>query len=114
MISPEDFAGEVESYLAEHYSRAKRRERKQFVWGEGSDEVRVFQEPDPELEAEALPAIRAWRGGLWEAGLGWITGPTEYGGRGLTGAHQRAFEQVVRGFEVPGDGALTIYIKDRK
>lgn len=110
MISLEEFADEVETYLAEHYPRARRTERKQFVWGEGSDEVRVFQEPDPELEAEALPAIRAWRDGLWKAGLGWITGPTEYGGRGLSSGHQRVFERVVRGFEVPGDGALTISI----
>jgi len=106
-ISLEEFTAEAEAYLAEHYPRARRAERR-FVWGEGSDEVRVFQEPDPEREADALPAIRAWRRGLWEAGFGWITGPTEYGGRGLPGSHQRAFERVVRGFEVPGDGSLTV------
>jgi len=106
-ISLEEFTAEAEAYLAEHYPRARRAERR-FVWGEGSDEVRVFQEPDPEWEADALPAIRAWRRGLWEAGFGWITGPTEYGGRGLPGVYQRAFERVVRGFEVPGDGSLTV------
>jgi alkylation response protein AidB-like acyl-CoA dehydrogenase len=107
--SVKELAAEAEQYLAEHYPRASQdEERKRFAWGEGSDEVRVFQEPDPEEEAEALPAIRAWRKGLWEAGLGWLTGPTEYGGRGLSPAHQRAFEQVVRRFEVPGDSSLTI------
>ncbi|WP_028934847.1 acyl-CoA dehydrogenase family protein [Pseudonocardia spinosispora] len=108
MISLEDFAAEVEEYLSAHYSKARRTQSKKFVWGEGSDEVRVFQEPDPEKEADALPAIRDWRAGLWEAGLAWITGPTEYGGRGLSGAHQRVFEKIVRGYDVPGDGALTI------
>lgn len=107
-ISLEDFTAEAESYLAQHYPRARRGAEQRFVWGEGSDEVRVFQEPDPEVEADALPAIRAWRAGLWEAGLGWITGPTEYGGRGLPSAYQRAFERVSRGFEVPGDGSLTV------
>ncbi|HTF45822.1 MAG TPA: acyl-CoA dehydrogenase family protein [Pseudonocardia sp.] len=106
-ISLDDFGAEVEAYLAAHYQEARRAERR-FVWGEGSDEVRVFQEPEPEREADALPAIRAWRAGLSAAGLGWITGPTEYGGRGLPGAYQRVFERVARGFEVPGDGALTI------
>jgi alkylation response protein AidB-like acyl-CoA dehydrogenase len=107
-ISVEDLAAEAEAYLSAHYPKASRGERKRFVWGEGSDEVRVFQEPDPETEEDALPAIRAWRRGLWDAGLGWLTGPVEYGGRGLSGAHQRAFEAVVRRYEVPGDASLTI------
>ncbi len=105
----EEFTTEVREYLSANYPKARRADKREdFVWGEGSDEVRVFQEPDPELEADALPAIRAWRAGLWKAGLGWITGPTELGGRGLSAKHQRVFEQVVRGYEVPGDSALTI------
>lgn len=106
--STAEFAEEVEKYLSAHYSLKKKEAKQQFVWGEGSDEVRVFQEPDPEAEEDALPAIRAWRKGLWDAGLGWITGPTEFGGRGLSGAHQRTFEQIARRYDVPGDSALTI------
>jgi alkylation response protein AidB-like acyl-CoA dehydrogenase len=104
----EEFADEVEAYLAEHYDRRVKQEKQRFVWGEGSDEVRVFQEPDPDAEAGALPAIRSWRKGLWDAGLGWITGPTEFGGRGLGAAYQRTFERVSRTFDVPGDSSLTI------
>ncbi len=104
----EEFATEVEEYLSARYSRKKREAKQAFVWGEGSDEVRVFQEPDPDAEEDAMPAIRAWRRGLWEAGLGWITGPTELGGRGLSPAHQRTFERIVRGYDVPGDSSLTI------
>ncbi|GAA5152770.1 acyl-CoA dehydrogenase family protein [Pseudonocardia eucalypti] len=108
-MTVEELAAEAERYLAAHYPKAAGDERsKRFVWGEGDDEVRVFQEPDPETEADAMPAIRAWRRGLWEAGLGWITGPPEYGGRGLSGAHQWAFERVVRRYQVPGDSSLTI------
>lgn len=103
----EEFVSEVDTYLAAHYP-ARRPGKQQFVWGEGSDQVRVFQEPDPDQEADALPAIRAWRAGLWQAGLGWITGPPEYGGRGLPGAYQRAFEQVLRKYDAPGDSSLTI------
>jgi alkylation response protein AidB-like acyl-CoA dehydrogenase len=103
-----EFVAEVEAYLGEHYPKVHRTEKQRFVWGEGSDEVRVFREPDPEEEADAMPAIRAWRSGLWEAGLGWITGPTEYGGRGLPNTYQRAFERAVRNYEVPGDSSLTI------
>jgi alkylation response protein AidB-like acyl-CoA dehydrogenase len=100
------FVSEARRFLGDHYPPARRREA--FAWGHGSDEVRVFQEPDPVDEAEMLPRIRAWRATLWEAGYGWIAGPTEYGGAGLPTAYQRAFEQLTRTFDVPGDSSLTI------
>ena len=104
----QEFAEEVEQYLSANYSRKKKEAKQQFVWGEGSDEVKVFQEPDPDEDADAMPAIRAWRKGLWDAGLGWITGPTELGGRGLGTAYQRTFERISRLYDVPGDSSLTI------
>lgn len=109
--SLEDFLARAEAFLAERYpprDRAAEQEAQRFVWGEGSDEVRVFQEPDPEAEADALPAIRRWRAELWEHGFGWISGPAEYGGAGLPGRHQRAFEQLTRRYQVPGDSSLTV------
>ncbi|MBA3742849.1 acyl-CoA dehydrogenase family protein [Sporichthya sp.] len=107
--SLEEFAAAARAWLAERYPAAPASEgKRRFVWGEGSDEVRVFQEPDPATEADALAGIRRWRAGVWEGGYGWITGPTEYGGAGLPGAYQGAFEQVSRQFDVPGDSSLTI------
>lgn len=109
MTSPslDEFVNKGRRFLDDHYQR-KAPERQAFAWGEGSDEVRVFQEPDPVVEADALPAIRAWRSALWDNGFGWITGPVEYGGAGLSGRYQRAFEQLTRAYAVPGDGALTV------
>ena len=107
----EDFTARADAWLAERYparDRQAEQEATRFVWGEGSDEVRVFQEPDPEVEVDALPAIRRWRADLWEAGYGWISGPTAYGGAGLPTRYQRAFEQLTRRYEVPGDSSLTI------
>ena len=104
-----DYLAEARAWLGERYQlREADTGRRQFIWGEGSDEVRVFQEPDPETEVDALPAIRSWRKALWAAGYGWITGPPEYGGAGLPGAYQRGFEQLTRSFAVPGDSSLTI------
>lgn len=104
-----EYLAAARQWLGERYpSRQSDTGRRQFVWGEGSDEVRVFQEPDPETEADALPAIRAWRRDLWNAGYGWISGAPEYGGAGLPAAYQRGFEQLTRGFDVPGDSSLTI------
>jgi alkylation response protein AidB-like acyl-CoA dehydrogenase len=104
VIGLPEFLAEAEAFLAAGYER-RTEGRRSFVWGEGSDEVRVFQEP---ADVDALPAIRAWRKALWDNGFGWITGPPELGGRGLPSEHERAFERLSRQFEVPGDGALTV------
>jgi alkylation response protein AidB-like acyl-CoA dehydrogenase len=104
----DEFLAEAEAFLASHYPRLAPEEKTRFQWGEGSDEVRVFQEPDPVDEAEALPRIRAWRAALWDAGLAWISGPKEYGGRGLPRSYEAAFTRLTRKFDVPGDAALTV------
>ena len=104
----EEFLEQAECWLAAGYPRAADAADRRFVWGEGDDEVRVFQEPDPEQEADALPAIRRWRQELWDHGYGWIAGPTEYGGAGLPAAYARAFERLTRRYRVPGDAALTV------
>jgi alkylation response protein AidB-like acyl-CoA dehydrogenase len=108
VLALEDFLVEGEAFLAASYSRRVAEDRRPFRWGEGSDEVRVFQEPDPDEEAEALPQIRAWRAALWDAGLAWISGPPEYGGRGLPRSYEAAFSRLTRQFDVPGDAALTV------
>jgi alkylation response protein AidB-like acyl-CoA dehydrogenase len=104
----EDFLRRADLWLAARYPRADEAPGRRFAWGEGSDEVRVFQEPDPAQEADALPAIRRWRQELWDHGYGWIAGPAEYGGGGLPAAYARAFAQLTRSYRVPGDAALTV------
>jgi alkylation response protein AidB-like acyl-CoA dehydrogenase len=106
--SLEEFTQQAAGWLAERYPKMPRSDQSGFAWGEGSDEVRVFQEPDPVEEADALPAIRRWRQELWDHGYGWIAGPVACGGGGLPAAYQRAFEQLTRRYQVPGDSALTI------
>ncbi len=104
----EEFVKRADAWLAARYPRIGESGERRFVWGEGSDEVRVFTEPDPEAEAGALPAIRQWRQELWDHGYGWISGPPQFGGAGLPPAYARAFERLTRTYRVPGDSALTI------
>jgi alkylation response protein AidB-like acyl-CoA dehydrogenase len=104
----QEFLAEAEAFLASRYPRREAEDRRPFQWGAGSDEVRVFQEPDPDEEAEAMPRIRAWRAALWDAGFAWISGPPEYGGRGLPRSYEAAFSSLSRKFDVPGDAALTV------
>src|SRR3979411_2239879 len=104
----EQFLAGAEAFLESRYPRVASEARSRFTWGVGSDEVRVFQEPDPLEEAEALARIRAWRAALWDAGLAWISGPKEYGGGGLPRSYEAAFPRRPRKFDVPGDAALTV------
>lgn len=106
-IALEEFVASARSFLEAHYSPTSRG-GDTFNWGEGSDEVRVFQEPDRLDEQRRVAEIREWRATLWKAGYGWISGPEEYGGAGLPVAYQRAFEALAREFDVPGDAMLTV------
>ena len=49
-----------------------------------------------------------WRGKKYDAGFGWITGPVEYGGRGLPGAYEKAWNALEAQYQVPNQSAFTI------
>ncbi|MFM8387657.1 MAG: acyl-CoA dehydrogenase family protein, partial [Actinomycetota bacterium] len=51
---------------------------------------------------------KAWRRKKFDAGFGWITGPTEYGGAGLTPAHERIFNRLESEYKVPNQGFFQI------
>ena len=42
-----------------------------------------FSSDPPEVEERKLRAARDWQRTRYENGFGWISGPPEYGGRGL-------------------------------
>jgi alkylation response protein AidB-like acyl-CoA dehydrogenase len=53
---------------------------------------------------EKLTAARALQKQVYEAGYAGITWPEEYGGQGLTAAHERAFHEEAAGYEMPNLG----------
>ena len=109
MTTLEEFLAEAEAFLAARWPRSTRPDGPtEFVWGEGSDELKVFQEPEPAEEAAAMAAVRSWRRALFDAGLAWISGPAALGGRDLPVKYERAFEQLTRRYDVPGDAMLTV------
>ena len=79
-----------------------------FEWGVGSDDVSIFDEVDPAEERAQLDTVRGWRKELASAGLSWITGPVEFGGRGLGYEFQIAFDAHARKREVPSSAPLTV------
>jgi len=104
----EEYTAAAEAFLAARWPPKDDGGPRPFVWGEGSDEMKVFQEPDPEDESDELAAVREWRRMVFDAGYGWITGPVEYGGAGLPDTYEKAFTALTRRYAVPGDAMLTV------
>ena len=77
---PEQFEADARAFLDAH---ATKRPAGDLRVGQGSDSVGLFPERTPEQEAADLEAAQAWAQAVFDAGFGWITGPPEYGGRGL-------------------------------
>ena len=87
---------------------SKKEAERRFVWGEGSDKVAVFEERSRTDERNDLQRACDWRGKKFDAGFGWITGPVEYGGRGLSGAYEKAWNALEAQYQVPNPSAFTI------
>jgi acyl-CoA dehydrogenase len=105
-FSVEEYAAKARTFLD---ANAERKEiKKKFVWGEGSDNVSMFEERSRESELEMLRRAKEWQAKRFDNGFTWITGPAEYGGAGLTNAHERAYNAVEREYKTPALGAFQI------
>ncbi len=100
---PGAFEAEARAFLD---ANAEKRPEEVFVWGKGSDDVSLFGERTPEQQVADLAVSRAWAQKVFDAGFGWITGPTEYGGRGLPSEYQRIWAGVASDYRMP---SLSIY-----
>ena len=78
------------------------------VWGVGDEGLALFEESTPGQEREAVRVARDWQRIRWEAGFGWIDGPTEHGGRGLSQQFRQLYRVVEAAFDVPDAGPLRI------
>ncbi|HEX2384831.1 MAG TPA: acyl-CoA dehydrogenase family protein [Acidimicrobiales bacterium] len=106
-VSLEDFSEEVTAFLDTNAKR-KDADDKPFVWGEGEDDIGLFEEIDRDVEKRALTEAQEWRAKRYDAGLGWITGPKEYGGRELTAAHDRAYAGIEAKYDIPSQSFFGI------
>ncbi len=87
MISVEQFAKDADQWFAEHTPRDV-----------GFMMPLTFMEVGTEQQFEFL---RDWQRQVYEAGFLGAAWPSEYGGGGLTDAHQAAATKVMRKYEVP-------------
>lgn len=107
MPTVEEFERECLQFLAARYA-PKPATDADFVWGEGSDDVSTYHNIDPERDAQTIAAVRRWRRAVFDAELGWITGPARYGGRDLGLEYQVIFDRAARAFDVPGNEMVMV------
>ena len=89
--SVEEFKARAAAWVADHLPRMQP--------GEGMLEKRRRMTEEDEIAD--VRHQRALQRTLWEGGFAGICFPEEYGGLGLTFDHQRAFNAVVYGYEMP-------------
>lgn len=58
--------------------------------------------------ADEIEAAVEYQRAAFDAGYGWITGPSEYGGAGLAPRYERAFAALERQFAIPSKGPLSV------
>ena len=104
-ITEERFAADARDFLDAHLER---RPAETFEWGKGSDDVSLFPERTAEEAAAELDEAKAWARTAFDAGFGWISGPEQYGGRGLPRAYQRLYQTLSREYLVPAQSPFGI------
>ena len=105
-ITLEEFEAEARAFL--DASAPRKDSEKKFVWGEGADKVAVFEEKDRETELADVRTACDWRRKKFDAGFGWTFGPSQYGGRELPAAYDRAYLRLEAQYEIPSQSPFTI------
>ncbi|HET9092113.1 MAG TPA: acyl-CoA dehydrogenase family protein [Acidimicrobiales bacterium] len=103
--SEEEFRTEALEFLE---ANARPRPPEKLVFGEGSDEVSVLPERTPDEDAREVAEAKDWAARVFDAGFGWITGPAEYGGRGLPGSYQRLYSALEAKYDTPSQAPRMI------
>ncbi len=69
--------------------------KEEFTWGRGPDDIRLLRAEQGDDEDTRLAEARSWRARVFDAGFGWLGGPTEYGG----GGRHPELDAIYRGLE---------------
>jgi len=106
-IRLDDFRQEVRAFLDAN-ATARQAVGRARTWGVGSDQVAIFSAEPTQPGSPELQAARDWQRARFDSGLAWITGPSEYGGRGLAPAYELAYNALEAEYDVPDTTDLRI------
>ena len=109
MTSIDELLVEARGFLDAHLEPRAETDDK-FVWGEGSDRVNILEETEASELTTTLAAAKRYAAARFDAGFGWIDGPVEYGGRGLSAEHARGLPGARGAYEFPDLSILTIAV----
>ena len=70
-------------------------------WGVGSDVLSSYAARSADEESRTVVAAKQWKQLEFDTGFGWITGPAEQGGAGLTAEHERVYQTARNDYDVP-------------
>ncbi|MCW2947238.1 MAG: putative acyl-CoA dehydrogenase [Actinoallomurus sp.] len=101
------FVAEVRRFLDANVTR-QATSGTELEWGTGPDQIAYFSTDPPDVDAAKVAEARSWQRRRHEAGFGWITGPPEYGGRGLSTVHDLVYDGIEAEYEVPDTGVLSV------
>jgi alkylation response protein AidB-like acyl-CoA dehydrogenase len=96
--SDRDFASRVVTFLD---GCLDRRTDQASSWGIGPEDLALFHETSDAEELKEAHAAKEWQRARWDAGFGWITGPQEYGGAGLSQQHESLYRTIEANYTIP-------------
>jgi alkylation response protein AidB-like acyl-CoA dehydrogenase len=99
--SVDDFAVRARTWLADHMPPAPQTSGDSFLASTGDSDEDVLAR---------IAICRDLQRRLYEGGFAGICVPVEYGGRGLTPAHQAAFNHELDGYDYPADIQASTFI----
>jgi alkylation response protein AidB-like acyl-CoA dehydrogenase len=101
------FAAQAVEFVDAHFPR---RAPQSVSWGSGPEKLTLFHETSNAEERAEADAALAWQRRRFQAGFGWICGPTAHGGRGLPVRFDRLYRLIESEFDVPDMSPLRIGI----
>ncbi len=73
-----------------------------------NDDVVGLARTDGEDEVEEVARAKEWQGKLFDAGFGWLEGPSEFGGLELDADAAQSLRRVLAEYQTPNTGCLIV------
>ena len=108
MVTVEEFIKEARAFLDGNAELKK--EAAVFQWGVGPDDLPGVGQFSRNPDSPETLAAKRWAATRFDAGFGWIDGPIEFGGRGLTSEHAKAYHRLEAQYQFPDMGLLSIAV----
>ena len=105
MISLDEFRTQALRFLEAH---AERNAEERLEFGQGSDRIALLEDKTSDEEQFEVAEGKAWRAQAFDTGFEWISGPVDYGGRGLGPECERAYRDLEAEFRIPSQSPFIV------